>query len=325
VAKRRSTKISIDPFSATLLVAGAFTAGLVAERSARLTHRAEAEAKSQARRGKAAIETEIEERTRGVRAAIKDESDKLKEVFGSHTDAEWEERPSEDPYSPGQEFWRVMADVDYLVWAPEGHEKVYVDTTQGQGKTSKRIGTYTSIREGKKAAEIHAGIAETPRKSRKGQKNQKARRNGGADYREEVLDAFFQHSRVSRKAVDQGVFSLAAFLYEDEEAYEDRAKPQGPFDVNDEQFWGQVYPGQVVEVYVYDPKDEDAVLAEADVLGIQVTGRKDQEKQMVARYEDEQYGRADRSHRANRQAPASKRAPVSKRAKAPIPKNKKRV
>lgn len=123
---------------------------------------------------------------------------------------------------------------------------------------------------------------------------------GGKDARTEVLETFYQHSRISRKAVDKGIVGLVFYVYEDQAAYEDAEPPTGPHQTNDMSEWVKVKPGNVVEVFVFDPSDSEATLSDKDSLAVLVEGVPPDLKDSLARYEEEQYGRAERSHKGNR-------------------------
>jgi hypothetical protein len=141
------------------------------------------------------------------------------------------------------------------------------------------------------AAEQHAGI------------HKNTRRNGfsGKEAREEVLEAFYQHSRVSPRAVDHGIVNPAFYVYKDQDAYENEAQPAGPYGIDDENAWNTVQPGNVVEVFIDNPEYSEAAWSEKDSLAVLVEGVPPDLKNSLARYEEEQYGRAERSHRGNPQ------------------------
>lgn len=123
---------------------------------------------------------------------------------------------------------------------------------------------------------------------------------GGKDTRAEVLDTFYDHSRISPKTVNKGFLDLFFFVFPDRDAYEDADEPTGPHHMDDMSEWVKVKPGNVVEVFVSDPNDPDAEISEKDTLAILVEGMTHDLKDSLARYEEEQYGRAERSHKGNR-------------------------
>ena len=133
-------------------------------------------------------------------------------------------------------------------------------------------------------------------------KKRNKRRNGfgGKEARSEVLEAFYEHSRVSPKAVNKGIVELVFYVHKDRDAYEDAEPPTGPYHMNDMSEWVKVKPGSVVEVFIFDPNDPEATLSDKDSLTVLVEGISPDLKDSFDRYEEEQYGRAERSHRGNR-------------------------
>ena len=125
------------------------------------------------------------------------------------------------------------------------------------------------------------------------------RNNRGSDYRKEVLNAFFEHSRISPEALRQGIVDLTFYVYDDRDDYEDAERPTGPFDLKNSAFWARLRPGNVVEVFIRDPDDEDAELADADSMVLEVTGDLGAERAAAEAHEDTEYGKAARSHKGN--------------------------
>jgi len=291
----RRPKNCIDPISAAALVTGAFAVGILAERSVKVSHKAEAEARKQARRGKAAASAEIEKRTRSARKAIDVKTRGFREAIGItpvKTHAKWTLSRSHPDDPPGaKEYTRNINGNRYVVWDNPENDGPSVSASRGNKYWA--VGDdYSSVTAAKKAAEKDA-------KSTKPRKNT-SQKSSGTTYREEVLDAFFDHSRISPGAVKSGALGLVGYVYQDKQAYEDAEAPDGPFDLKTSAFWARIRPGYVVEIFVYDPSDENAELSDKDMLAVEVTGTTRKDRASIRDYEDDQYGRQSRSHKGNR-------------------------
>lgn len=144
----------ISPLHAALLVAGAFAVGLLAERGGKLTHKAEAKARAQARRGKAAVIAAVRPRAKVGKEKTTKPAAKL--PARSKPTAGWQITPTDFIADDGKEFTQTINGVEYLLWAPTGRKTVYVNALSPDTNKADRIGEYNSISEAKRKAEAHA-------------------------------------------------------------------------------------------------------------------------------------------------------------------------
>lgn len=302
----RRNKTCIDPLSAFGLVAGAFVAGVVTERAAGVTGKVETKAREQGEKLQKLLKANIESARKEIDKstdALRKELAKAQEAIQGKTEPEWSEfEPDEDKPERYSHSNRIIKGRPYII----------TETTKVVGGQSfpaylvlygpKRkggnwgeikgdlYGAFEHLPLAIQAAERHSGI----------RKNTRRNGFGGKDARAEVLDTFYDHSRISPKTVNKGFLDLFFFVFPDRDAYEDADEPTGPHHMDDMSEWVKVKPGNVVEVFVSDPNDPDAEISEKDTLAILVEGMTHDLKDSLARYEEEQYGRAERSHKGNR-------------------------
>lgn len=127
----------------------------------------------------------------------------------------------------------------------------------------------------------------------------------GQSFREEVMDAFFQNSRISEQSVERGIFTLTFDVYESLDSYEAGTPLSQGHRMDEPEIWETLEPGNIVEVFVQDPKDPNAKLSEKDIVTIELTGESPEEAALVAQHAAAEHGKAERSHRTNK-APAKR-------------------
>tara|TARA_R110000751_G_scaffold265895_1_gene364993 strand:- start:874 stop:1806 length:933 start_codon:yes stop_codon:yes gene_type:complete len=302
----RRNKTCLDPVSAFGLVAGAFVAGIVTERAAGVTGKVETKAREQGEKLQKLIQANIESARLEIdktTAALRRDLANAQEAIQGKTEVEWSEF-EKDEYKPERYSHsnRIIKGRPYIITETTksvggqsfpAYLVLYGPKKKG-GKWGKikgdLYGAFEHLPLATQAAEKHSGI----------RKNTRRNAFGGKEARSEVLDSFYEHSRISPKAVNKGIVGLVFYVYKSQKAYEDAAAPTGPHDMDDMSEWAKVNPGKVVEVFVYDPNDDDSPLSEKDMLTVLVEGVPADTKASLTRYREEQYGRAERSHKSNR-------------------------
>jgi hypothetical protein len=302
----RRNKNCIDPVSAFGLVAGAFVAGIVTERAAGVTDKVETKAREQGEKLQKLIQANVESARREIdknTAFMRKELAKAQEAIQGKTEPEWSEfEPDEykpERYSHSNRIIKgrpyIITETTKVVGGQQFPAYLVLYGPKRKGGNWGEIkgdlyGAFEHLPLAIQAAERHSGI----------RKNTRRNGFGGKDTRTEVLEAFYQHSRISRRAVDKGIVGLEFYVYEDQAAYEDAEPPTGPHHPNDMSEWVKVKPGNVVEVFITYPSHTEATLSDRDSLAVLVEGVPPDLKDSLARYEEEQYGRAERSHKGNR-------------------------
>lgn len=302
----RRNKTCIDPLSAFGLVAGAFVAGIVTERAAGVTGKVETKAREQGEKLQKLLQANIESARREIDKstdALRKELAKAQEAIQGKTEPEWSEfEPDEDKPERYSHSNRIIKGRPYIITETTkivggqsfpAYLVLYGPKRKG-GKWGEikgdLYGAFEHLPLAVQAAERHSGI----------RKNTRRNGFGGKEARSEVLEAFYEHSRISPKAVNRGIVELVFYVHKDRDAYEDAEPPTGPHHMNDMSEWVKVKPGSVVEVFVFDPNDPEAPLSDKDSLTVLVEGIPPNLKSSFDRYEEEQYGRAERSHKGNR-------------------------
>ena len=295
-------KPGIDPLTAVGIAVGGFVAGIFAERTLGITGKVEAKADKASKQidaKVAAASQQVKAKTQQIEGKVKETKAKVKEAIEGKTEPEWNQ--VNDGYMTrfiGGRFYEIQYDAEGA--------SVWQDNQRLSGPDENE--NWTTVNAAKKYVE----------------RITKSRNNSGLSaaakkYRDDVVETFHSHARVSPNAVKSGSVALYGVVFEDKEAYEngesDPLTPPMPIDSPD--LWDSTFPGCVIEVVAMDPENKDAELSDSDIVPVEIVGMKSAdlffaEQGEVKAHEEMEYGKAERSHRANAPKAAPKAAPKSR-------------
>lgn len=296
-------KPGLDPLTAVGIAVGGFVAGIFAERSFGITGKVEAKADKASKQidaKVAATSQQVKAKAQQIEGKVKETKAKVKEAIEGKTDPEWKQvNEGYMTRSIGGRFYEIAYSGD------EG-ASVWQDSRRLSGPDENE--NWTTPTAAKKYVDR---IAQS--------RNNSGLSAAAKKYRDDVVETFHSHARVSPNAVKSGSVALYGTVFEDKEAYEsgesDPLTPPTPIDSPD--LWDSTFPGCVIEVVAMDPENKDAELSDSDIVPVEIVGMKAAdlffaEQSEVKAHEEAEYGKAERSHRTNAAKAAPKAAPKSR-------------
>lgn len=294
MAKSKSTQqqsTGINPAIAGLVGAGiGFVTGLFVERTQKVTERVESEAIKAGQKGKVALEQTKEK----GKAALERGSQKLKEKMvladeflqrmkDGPTDPKWKRHPIDpeelDEYPLSESRSRVIKGNMFLIHTRDMSDGYLLDAFPGKEVGGHFVRLSPSARTDRwptvQAAEAAAENKELLMKALK-QHDKMISANPGPDsveaaYRQEILDAFFQNSKIDKDQVINGDVSLEIILYPSLSAYEEEKAPinERSFSIDDIGELSKIKPGMVADVHAFDAEESEIL----DIVPVEITGQ----------------------------------------------------
>jgi len=276
--------------AALLGVGVGFFTGLLVERTQKVTERVESGAVKAGQKGKAALEQTKEK----GKAALELGSQKIKEKMAladeflqrmkdGPTDPKWKRHPIDpeelDEYPLSESRSRVIKGNMFLMHTRDTSDGYLLDAFPGKEVGGHFVRLSPSARSDRwptvQAAEAAAENKEILMKALK-QHDKLISANPGPDsveaaYRQEILDAFFQNSKIDKDQVINGDVSLEIILYPSLSAYEEEKAPinERSFSIDDIGELSKIKPGMVADVHAFDAEESEIL----DIVPVEITGQ----------------------------------------------------